>query len=45
MYGKFHILETGSYSADKFKCRFQAKIYYEHVLNMHFLKAMEVLLN
>lgn len=36
MNGKFHILETGSYSADKIKCRFQAKIYHERDLNIHF---------
>lgn len=45
MSGKFNILETGSFTADKFKCCLKTKIYHEHELNMHFLRAMEVLLN
>lgn len=36
---KFHILETGSYGADKIKRHFQAKIYHERELNVHFCES------
>lgn len=38
MSGKIHILETGSFSADKFKCHFKAKICHEHESNVHFFE-------